>query len=111
MLTPGHFVQSTANAVASQISMASQNHGYNCTHVHRGLAFENALQDAILFAGENQGRMVLLGAVDEISGQHYNIERLEGSYREGPVSNTNLYTSLSAGTIAGEGAVMLMVNG
>jgi hypothetical protein len=111
MLTPGHFVQSTANAVASQISMASQNHGYNCTHVHRGLAFENALQDAILYAGENRGRTVLLGAVDEISEHHYNIERLEGSYREGPVSNSNLYANLSPGTIAGEGAVIFMVNG
>ena len=45
-LTPTNFVQSTPNAIAAQIGLATLNKGYNITHVHRGLAFENALLDA-----------------------------------------------------------------
>lgn len=53
LLTPAHFVQSTSNAVASQLSLASVNRGYNITHVHRGLAFEMAAIDAAMRLLEN----------------------------------------------------------
>ena len=46
LLSPGNFVQSTPNALAAQLGMMSQNKGYNITHVHLGLAFENAMIDA-----------------------------------------------------------------
>jgi hypothetical protein len=45
MLTPGNFVQSTPNAIAAQLGLMSKNKSYNITHVHRGLAFEDALID------------------------------------------------------------------
>src|ERR1700735_2089406 len=45
ILTPGTFVQSTANAIASQLGLLHHNNGYNATYVHRGLAFESALID------------------------------------------------------------------
>ena len=45
LLTPANFVQSTSNAAAAQIALVTKNHQYNITHVHRGLAFENALMD------------------------------------------------------------------
>jgi hypothetical protein len=45
-LAPGNFVQSTTNAVAAQLGLISKNTGYNITHVHRGLSFENAIMDA-----------------------------------------------------------------
>src|SRR5271154_6915768 len=48
MLAPGNFVQSTTNAVASQLGLMSANKGYNITHVHRALAFENAMTDTQL---------------------------------------------------------------
>ena len=48
LLTPGNFVQSTPNAIAAQLGLMTANKGYNITHVHRGLSFENALLDTIL---------------------------------------------------------------
>ena len=60
MLTPANFVQSTANAMAAQIGMMSRNQGYNSTHVQRGLAFECALLDAVMFAAESPSKTLLL---------------------------------------------------
>src|SRR5882757_6797431 len=74
LLTPGNFVQSTSNAAAAQIALVTKNHNYNITHVHRGLAFENALLDTIMLLKENPDSTFLLGAVDEISDFNYNID-------------------------------------
>ena len=109
MLTAGNFVQSTANATAAQISLMNLNRKYNITHVHRGLAFENAAIDAGLWLNEHPNEQVLLGGVDEISGYNYVLEKLAGLYKEEPVSNTDLFKSKTAGTIAGEGAGMFVV--
>ncbi len=109
MLTPGNFVQSTANAIAGQLGMMSSNKGYNITHMHRALAFENAMIDAGMLLKENPACSYLLGGVDEISAYNYNIEYLGGWYKSEPVSNTDLYLTDSAGTIAGEGAAMFLV--
>lgn len=110
MLTPGSFVQSTPNAIAAQISMLNKNTGYNVTHVHRGLAFENALQDAMMLTKEKPGTQYLLGGVDVISSYNYNIDYLNGCFKKENISNSYLYHSSTEGTIAGEGAAMFLVN-
>ncbi len=110
MLTPGNFVQSTPNAIASQLSMMNKNRSYNITHVHRGLAFENALQDAAMMVKENPGKNYLLGGVDEISTYNFNIDFLDGWYKKETISNKNLYKSQTHASIAGEGAAMFLVN-
>lgn len=111
MLTPGNFVQSTPNAVASQIGLMTKNTGYNITHVHRGLAFEMALLDAIMMSEEHPAAEWLVGGVDEISAYNYNIERLGGWYKNGEASSENLFVSGTPGSIAGEGAAMFRVSG
>ena len=110
MLTPTNFVQSTPNAIASQLGFLSKNKGYNITHVHRGLSFENAVIDAAMQLKEKPGNNYLLGGVDEISTYNYNIEWLGGWYKKELSSNKDLYTPPSAGSIAGEGAAMFLVN-
>ena len=110
-LTPGNFVQSTSNAVASQVSLLTHNKGYNVTHVHRGLAFENAVIDAAMMVRENEETTYLLGGVDEISSYNYNLDNLEGWNKREHISNTNLYLSETCGSIIGEGAAMFIVNG
>jgi len=55
LLTPASFVQSTSNAAAAQIALVTKNHNYNITHVHRGLAFENALMDVVMSLKEHPG--------------------------------------------------------
>ena len=110
VLTPTNFVQSTPNAIAGQLGLLKNNKGYNITHVHRGLAFENAVIDAAMMLKENPSRQYLLGAVDEISSYNYNIEWLAGWYKKEAIAAKQLYESGTAASIAGEGAAMFLVN-
>lgn len=110
LLAPGNFVQSTSNVIAGQLGMITGNKGYNITHVHLGLAFENAVTDAIMQLNENPSKSYLLGGVDEISGFNYNIEDLAGAFKKEDISIKNLYESRSPGCIAGEGAAVFVVN-
>ncbi len=109
-LTPTNFVQSTPNAIAGQLGLLNKNKGYNITHVHRGFSFENAVIDVDMILKENPGTNYLLGAVDEISNYNYNIERLDGWYKDEACSVEELYGSLTKGSIAGEGSSMFLVD-
>jgi hypothetical protein len=110
LLTPASFVQSTSNAAAAQIALITKNHNYNITHVHRGLAFENALMDVMMLLKENASAGYLIGCTDEISAYNYNIDTLDGWFRNKPVLNTELFLTPAKGTIAGEGAFMVWMN-
>ena len=109
-LTPGNFVQSTGNVIAGQLGLISKNKGYNITHIHQGLAFENALIDAVMQLNANPLKSYLLGGVDEIPPYHYNIENLNGAFKKEAISNKQLYNSETAGCLPGEGAAMFVVN-
>ncbi len=110
MLTPGNFVQSTANATAAQLGLMTANRKYNITHVHKGLAFENAVLDAMMLLKENPGFNLLLEGLDEISTYNYNIDYLDGWYKEDLTANAGLYNVDSKGTMAGEGAAAFWVS-
>ena len=110
LLTPTNFVQSTPNAISAQIGLSTSDKGYNITHVHRGLAFENAVLDAAMMLKEDPSTCYLLGAVDEISSYNFNIDFLGGWYKKEMVSNQDLYNSETAASIAGEGATMFQVD-
>ena len=109
-LTPTNFVQSTPNAIASQLSMLSANQGYNITHVNRGLAFENALLDVWMLLKENTTHTYLLGGVEEISSYNYNIDYLADWFKKEETSNKQMYDSATEGTLSGEGSAMFIVN-
>jgi hypothetical protein len=110
LLTPGNFVGSTSNAPAAQIALITKNKHYNSTKTHRGLAFENALLDATMLLEEKPDDVYLVGSVDEVSSYNFNIDRLAGCFRKEIVSNSRLFENTSAGTIAGEGALMMLVS-
>jgi hypothetical protein len=110
LLTPASFVQSTSNAAAAQIALITKNHNHNITHVHRGLAFENAMLDVIMSLKENPEAGYILGCTDEISSYNYNIDRLDGWFRDAPVLNTDLFRTRAKGTLAGEGAFVVWVD-
>ncbi len=110
VLTPTNFVQSTPNAVASQLGFLSKNKGYNITHVHRGLAFENALLDVGMLLEDNPTHNYLLGGLDEISDYNFNIEYLCGYVKKEIIDNKDLYSNKTIGSIAGEGVAMFVVN-
>ncbi len=109
-LTPTAFVQSTYNAIAGMVGMITVNHGYNATHVHRALAFENVVLDAAMLLKENLDNSYLIGGVDEISVKNHRLVTLAGWYRKEPVSNFDLYKGDAAGTLSGEGAAMFIVS-
>jgi hypothetical protein len=110
LLTPTNFVQSTSNAIASQIALLARNQGYNMTHTQRGLAFENSLLDAMMLVEEHNGGSFLVGGVDEISSYNFNIDRLRGWFKQEPVEPRQLYHSETPGSIAGEGCAMFIVS-
>lgn len=109
-LTPTNFVQSTSNAIAAQLAFYSKNKGYNITHVHRGFAFEMALIDIQMLLMENKSANYLVAGVDEMSTYNYNIDYLNGWYKNESIASDTLYNNNSIGTIAGEGAIMFEVN-
>ncbi len=78
--------------------------------MHRGLAFENALLDASMMIEQFPDANYLLGGVDEISTYNFNIDLLDGWYKKEKISNKELYSSDSPGSIAGEGAAMFLVS-
>ncbi len=110
-LTPGNFVQSTPNAIAAQLSMISRNKGYNITHVHLGLAFENAVTDAGMMLNEHPENNYLLGAVDDIATYNYTLNSLAGWFKKEAFTTDNLYELNTPGSLAGEAATMFLVNG
>ncbi len=110
ILTPGSFVQSTANATAAQLSLLMENRGYNITHVHRGLAFENAAIDAAMMVKENKITSYLLGGIDDISNYNYKLDYMDGWYKEDVLNGQSLYDTNTPGSIAGEGATIFLVN-
>jgi len=59
---------------------------------------------------EKPDDVYLVGSVDEISSYNFNIDRLAGCFRKEIVSNSRLFENTSAGTIAGEGALMMLVS-
>lgn len=109
-LTPTGFVQSTANAISSQISMLTGNNGYNATHVHRGQAFENALIDAVMLLREQPEAIILVMGVEEFSSYNHNLLYGDGWYKKEAILNTQIYGSDSPGSIPGEGAAAFLVS-
>jgi hypothetical protein len=132
ILSPGAFVQSTPNTIAAQLSLLTRNKAYNITHVQGGLAFENALTDAMMLLKEHASHAgaassgqsspssgqdaagpspaYLVGGADEIGKHNHNIDRLQGWFKSEPVSSLDLYTVDSPGSLAGEGAAMFLVS-
>ncbi|OFX75389.1 MAG: hypothetical protein A2X12_01795 [Bacteroidetes bacterium GWE2_29_8] len=109
MLTPTNFVQSTPNALAGQLALLTSNNSYNTTHVHKGLAFENALIDAKILLLENKVKRLLVGGVEEISNYNFNIEKSAGQFKDKECSSSQLIYSNTKGTVCGEGSTMFIL--
>ncbi|MBL7703706.1 MAG: beta-ketoacyl synthase chain length factor [Ferruginibacter sp.] len=109
LLTPTAFIQSTHNTIGAQIGLMLQCNNYNNAFVHRGFSFESALLDGILLLKENDASNVLVGAIDEITNTSHTIINRLGLYKQGEVSNLDVYKTKTKGTIAGEGAAFFLL--
>lgn len=111
VLTPTNFVQSTSNAVAGQLALMGQKTGYNSTHTNGSLAFDNALLDAqLVLESSNKQIDLLVGAVEEISEYNYNIDKINGLFKNEVISTSDLIHSKTEGSLCGEGAAMFVVS-
>lgn len=110
MLTPTAFIQSTHNTIGAQVALLLQCHNYNNTFVHRGFSFESALLDAMMLLEENAVTHVLAGAADEITDYSHTLLSRFGLYKKDAGDNTDLFTTPSKGTIAGEGAAFFLLS-
>lgn len=96
-LTPTSFIQSTHNTVSAQIALLLKCHNYNFTYVHRGFSFESALLDAFLQINSGNAGNVLLGGMDEMTKDIFNIMKRMGFWRNG--------------VSAGEGSAFFLLSG
>ena len=108
-LNPTQFIQSTFNAVNGMVALQQQCTQYNNTFVHRGFSFENALLDSMLQLAEGK-RHVLLGGFEEITMDHYQIKSHSGWWKTEKHSSSELLTSTTPGTIAGEGSTFFLLS-
>lgn len=106
---PTAFIQSTHNTVGAQIALILKCHNYNNTFVHNGFSFESALLDALLLLKEKEVDNVLVGSVDELTDHSFTVLNRLGLYKKSILSNRDLYSSQSKGTIAGEGAAFFLL--
>ncbi len=104
------FINSTHNAVAAQIAMLLKNQKYNTTYCHRNFSFETALLDGMMLVEENRANHILVGGIDECTGDYILIHRYLGTWKD-PLNNLELFSSPTPGTIAGEGAGFFMLGG
>jgi 3-oxoacyl-(acyl-carrier-protein) synthase len=109
LLTPTSFIQSTHNTIGAQIGLMLQCNNYNNAFVHRGFSFESALLDGMMLLKENEATNVLVGAIDEITNTSHTILNRLGLYKQGEVSNLDIYKTKTKGTIAGEGAAFFLL--
>lgn len=72
-LQPTFFIQSTHNTIGSQIAIKLECHGFNNTHTHRGISFENALEEAVLLFKRRQIKSALVGGHDEMTPSFFTI--------------------------------------
>ncbi len=109
LLTPTSFIQSTHNTIGAQIGLMLQCNNYNNAFVHSGFSFESALLDGMMLLKENDATNVLVGAIDEITNTSHTILNRLGMYKQGEISNLDIYKSKTKGTIAGEGATFFLL--
>ncbi|MDD5570085.1 MAG: beta-ketoacyl synthase chain length factor [Bacteroidales bacterium] len=109
LLNPTPFIQSTHNTISAQISLFLKCHGYNYTYAHRGFSFESALLDSILMFNEKSANTILLGGVDEITENTYQITKRLGHWKRENINHLKLLEYKTKGSIAGEGSAFFLL--
>ena len=110
LLPPTAFIQSTHNTVAAQVALMLKCHGYNNTFVHKGISFESAMLDAKMMLNEGEANNILVGGTEEMVDASFKVLTRLGLYKRWPLSNLDLYTTESNGTIGGEGAAFFLLS-
>jgi len=73
LLNPTAFIQSTHNTVSGQIALMLSCRAYNLTFSQNHISFETALLEAMLLLGEGEAQNILLGGIDELVEESYQL--------------------------------------
>ncbi len=102
-LPPTPFIQSTHNALGSQIAILLESFHYNMAYAHSGFAFEQAVEDALIRLENKESRNILVGGFDEITDNQFILYDRAGWWRKEPASNLSLIDHPAPGSLSGEG--------
>ena len=110
-LTPTYFMQGTSNALAGLVALTIKCMGYNNTYASKGIAFENALTDAMMQLNENPSLNFLIGSYDEAAEVQYNASIRASHFKTELINNLSLFDTNTKGSIQGEGSAFFMLSG
>ncbi len=96
MLNPSKFITSTPNTIGSQIAIHLGCNGFNSTHLHDGLAFENAMLESFLLLSRGELSNVLLCAADQLTETMYSLLDRAGIWKDLPSSEASVAFMLSS---------------
>ncbi len=100
LLNPTAFIQSTHNTVSGAIALMLGCRNYNFTFTQQSVSFETSLLDALMLINEDYALNVLLGGIDEITNESYNLLKLGGCTGK----------AIDNGYAAGEGATFFVLS-
>jgi 3-oxoacyl-[acyl-carrier-protein] synthase II len=110
-LTPTYFMQGTSNALAGLVALTIKCTRYNNTYASKGIAFENALTDAMMQLNENPSLNFLIGSYDEAAEVQYKASMRASHFKTEFINNLSLFDSTTKGSIQGEGSAFFMLSG
>lgn len=108
-LTPISFIQSTHNAVGTQIALGLKSKAYNLTYANSAVSFETALLDAKMLIEEDEASTILVGGVDEMTKHTQEFFELAGFIKSSSDLQRPLLESTTKGVVYGEGATFFVL--
>jgi len=109
-LQPTYFIQSTHNTISSQIALQLKCHGFNNTHVHRGISFESALHEAWILFQLGQINTALVAGNDELTPVFFKLLGRLGGWRKQLTDSLSVVQNPDKGTFAGEGSATFVIS-
>lgn len=78
LLNPTAFIQSTHNTVSGQIALLLGCRAYNLTFSQKSISFQTALLDGMLMLEEGEAGSILLGGIDEVVDESFQLLEKNG---------------------------------
>jgi 3-oxoacyl-[acyl-carrier-protein] synthase II len=110
LLTPTAFIQSTHNTIGGHVALTVKCNEYNVAYVHKTISFESALLDTILMLNEGKANNILVGGIDEMTQENYELKKRVSLWKKEPFSNLRILNSNTTGCIPGEGSTFFLIS-
>lgn len=109
-INPTSFIHSTHNTVSGQIALFLKCKNYNLTYSHNNISFETALIDASMLLKEHGYNDILLGGVDEITEESFQLLSKTGCIKNSKIDLQNTINNGSRGYYPGEGVNFFIIS-